>query len=99
MLAVDRARFPSDTVSTHFMWPRTTAFLSRWGLLESLAATGCPPIDKVQIHFGAATVHGRPEAVDGTEVEKRLVASAAMVAVFAGAGAMFWLLQLWKFIA
>ena len=42
VLAIDRAAFPSDTVSTHFLWPRTTAFLAKWGLLDRLAATGCP---------------------------------------------------------
>jgi len=62
VLAVDRATFPSDTISTHFMWPRTTAFLARWGLLDALAATGCPPIDTVRIHFGATSLHGQPEA-------------------------------------
>jgi glycine/D-amino acid oxidase-like deaminating enzyme len=31
ILAVDRVRFPSDTLSTHFMWPRTTSFLAAWG--------------------------------------------------------------------
>src|SRR6202011_5176592 len=36
VLGVDRARFPSDTVSTHFMWPRTTSSLQRWGLLDRL---------------------------------------------------------------
>ena len=90
VLAVDRARFPSDTVSTHFMWPRTTAFLSKWGLLELLAATGCPPIDKVQIHFGAATVHGRPEAVDGTAImycPRRTVLDALLVDAARRAGA------------
>ena len=37
VLAIDRAQFPSDTISTHFMWPRTTAFLAKWGLLDELA--------------------------------------------------------------
>ncbi len=64
---LDRAQFPSDTVSTHFMWPRTTAALARWGLLDQLAATGCPPIDTVNLHFGPVHVAGRPEAVDGTQ--------------------------------
>ncbi len=31
---VDRARFPSDTLSTHFMQPRGASYLARWGLLE-----------------------------------------------------------------
>jgi flavin-dependent dehydrogenase len=90
VLAVDRARFPSDTVSTHFMWPRTTAFLSSWGLLDTLAATGCPAIEKVQIHFGAATVHGRPEAVDGTAAmycPRRTVLDALLVDAARRAGA------------
>ena len=82
VLAVDRATFPSDTVSTHFMWPRTTVFLARWGLLDALAATGCPPIDKVQIHFGTTSLQGRPEAVNGTAVmycPRRTVLDALLV--------------------
>jgi flavin-dependent dehydrogenase len=31
VLGVDRARFPSDTISTHFLWPRTTSLLESWG--------------------------------------------------------------------
>ena len=44
VLLVDRARFPSDTVSTHIIWPHGAEVLDRWGLLERLAATGCPPV-------------------------------------------------------
>ncbi len=43
VIAIDRARFPSDTISTHFMWPRTTSFLDK-GLLGKLAESGCPAI-------------------------------------------------------
>ena len=46
VLGVDRAHFPSDTLSTHFMWPRTTSSLAEWGLLDRLKATGCPSIDQ-----------------------------------------------------
>src|SRR5204863_5257040 len=66
VLVLDRARFPSDTVSTHFLWPRTTAALARWGLLDSLAATGCPRIETVTMQAGSVVLRGRPEAVDGT---------------------------------
>jgi len=66
VLALDRARFPSDTVSTHFLWPRTTAALARWGLLDALAATGCPLIEAVNMHAGSVAFRGRPEPVDGT---------------------------------
>ncbi len=90
VLVVDRARFPSDTVSTHFMWPRTTAFLAKWGLLDALAATGCPPIDRVSIHFGDVTLSGRPEAIDGTAVmycPRRTVLDALLVDAARNAGA------------
>ena len=39
---VDRATFPSDTVSTHVVQPLAVAALRRWGLLNRLTATGCP---------------------------------------------------------
>jgi 2-polyprenyl-6-methoxyphenol hydroxylase-like FAD-dependent oxidoreductase len=44
VLLVDKARFPSDTISTHIVWPHGAEILDRWGLLDTLAATGCPPI-------------------------------------------------------
>src|SRR6266702_3621543 len=68
VLGVDRAQFPSDTVSTHFMWPRTTAALAKWDLLDKLAATGCPAINQVIADYGTIALRGRPSAVDGTAV-------------------------------
>ncbi len=65
VLGLDRARFPSDALSTHFLWPRTTRYLASWGLLDRLAATGCPLIELVTMHFGSVTLKGRPDAVDG----------------------------------
>src|SRR5947207_1079012 len=44
VLLVDKASFPSDTMSTHAIWPQGCEALDRWGLLDQLAATGCPPI-------------------------------------------------------
>ena len=49
VLLVDKARFPSDTVSTHMIWPHAAELLDRWGLLERLAATGCPAIARQMI--------------------------------------------------
>ena len=90
VLVLDRAEFPSDTVSTHFMWPRTTAALARWGLLDALAATGCPPIDTVNLHFGPVRVRGRPEAVEGTSVmfcPRRTILDKLLVEAARAAGA------------
>ena len=36
VLMVDRATFPSDTVSTHIVHPLGVSALSRWGLLDRL---------------------------------------------------------------
>src|SRR5262245_40769360 len=44
VLLVDKATFPSDTISTHIIWPHGAEVMGRWGLLDPLAATGCPPI-------------------------------------------------------
>jgi 2-polyprenyl-6-methoxyphenol hydroxylase-like FAD-dependent oxidoreductase len=44
VLLVDRTTFPSDTISTHILWPHGAEILARWGLLQRLAATGLPPI-------------------------------------------------------
>lgn len=44
VLLVDKATFPSDTISTHIIWPHGAELLDGWGLLDRLAATGCPPI-------------------------------------------------------
>src|SRR5690606_36683150 len=56
VLLVDRAAFPSDTMSTHLVHPPGVAALARWGLLDRLAATGCPPIDFYTFDFGPITV-------------------------------------------
>jgi 2-polyprenyl-6-methoxyphenol hydroxylase-like FAD-dependent oxidoreductase len=44
VLLVDRASFPSDTISTHVVWPHGAEILERWGLLDRVAASGCPPV-------------------------------------------------------
>ncbi|MGK5682629.1 NAD(P)/FAD-dependent oxidoreductase [Actinoplanes sp. URMC 104] len=62
-LLVDRATFPSDTVSTHVIHPPGAAALQRWGLLEQVAATGCPPVGRYSFDFGPVTLAGAP----GTE--------------------------------
>jgi 2-polyprenyl-6-methoxyphenol hydroxylase-like FAD-dependent oxidoreductase len=60
VLVVDRATFPSDTLSTHVVHPQAVAHLARWGLLERLVATGCPPIHTYAFHFGPLVLSGSP---------------------------------------
>jgi 2-polyprenyl-6-methoxyphenol hydroxylase-like FAD-dependent oxidoreductase len=60
VLVVDRATFPSDTISTHIVHPRGVAALAAWGLLDRLTATGCPPIRRYTFDFGPFTIEGSP---------------------------------------
>jgi 2-polyprenyl-6-methoxyphenol hydroxylase-like FAD-dependent oxidoreductase len=60
VLVVDTATFPSDTISTHLIHPPGIAALTRWGLLDRLLATGCPPIDTYAFDFGPLTISGAP---------------------------------------
>ena len=53
VLLVDKATFPSDTMSTHLVHPPGVAALERWGLLERLEATGCPPVDDLLVRLRA----------------------------------------------
>jgi len=48
VLLVDRATFPSDTMSTLYIHQPGVALLDRWGVLDSVAASGCPPLDTLR---------------------------------------------------
>src|SRR5262245_29081876 len=60
VLLVDRATFPSDTISTHLIHPPGVAALRRWGLLDRLIATNCPPIHAYVFDFGSFQFVGSP---------------------------------------
>jgi len=60
VLVVDRAAFPSDTISTHLVHPPGVAALARWGLLDRIVATGCPPIERYRFDFGGFALEGAP---------------------------------------
>ena len=65
VLLLDKATFPSDTMSTHLVHPPGVAALERWGLLERLEATGCPPVETYSFDFGPLTISGSPRPIDG----------------------------------
>lgn len=67
VLLVDHARFPSDTVSTHILWPHGTEVLARWGLLPALERTGLPRICRpMSFDVGPFALRGTvPDANDG----------------------------------
>ena len=67
VLLVDRATFPSDTISTHILWPHGAEILAQWGLLDTLAATGLPPIcRRMTFDVGPFALRGTiPDANEG----------------------------------
>ena len=48
VLIVDRATFPSDTLSTHYITPDGVARLKQWGMYDRVVATGVPVTHGVQ---------------------------------------------------
>ncbi|MDQ3878454.1 MAG: FAD-dependent monooxygenase, partial [Actinomycetota bacterium] len=59
VLLVDRAKFPSDTMSTHFIQLPGMLRLQRWGLLDELTATDCPALTQ-----GRLSVEGQVAEAD-----------------------------------
>jgi flavin-dependent dehydrogenase len=90
VLVVDRASFPSDTVSTHMIHAPGIAALHRWGLLEEVTATGCPPVERYSFDFGPFTIAGTPRPSDGIATgyaPRRTVLDKILVDAAARAGA------------
>src|SRR4051812_47621453 len=66
VLIVDRAAFPSDTISTHIIWPPGVSCLKRWNLLDQVTDSNCPPIRQVSFDVGPFALSGSLPPVDGT---------------------------------
>lgn len=65
VLLVDKAGFPSDTLSTHYIHQPGVARLHRWGLLNKVIASGCPPIVRQVFDVGPFAITGSPPPTDG----------------------------------
>jgi 2-polyprenyl-6-methoxyphenol hydroxylase-like FAD-dependent oxidoreductase len=90
VLLVDRTAFPSDTVSTHLIHAPGVAALQRWGLLDRVAATGCPPVQHFSFDFGPFTITGRPRPWSGVTTAyapRRTLLDTILVEAAAAAGA------------
>jgi flavin-dependent dehydrogenase len=90
VLLVDRATFPSDTMSTHLVHPPAADALARWGLLDRVLATGCPAFSRYSFDFGPVTIAGTPRPAGDTAVAcgpRRTVLDALLLEAAAEAGA------------
>ena len=76
-------------VSTHIVQPLAAAALERWGLLEALIATGCPPIHTYAFDFGPFTLSGSPGLTSASVAfcPRRIILDKLLVDAAAEAGA------------
>ncbi|MFK4089496.1 NAD(P)/FAD-dependent oxidoreductase [Kribbella sp. NPDC020789] len=97
VLLLDRATFPSDTVSTHMITVEGSAYLKRWGLLGQLEASGCPPVRNIVLdldfpRYGHFTLTGFPypdeDGFGAIYAPKRTVLDKMLVDAAAAAGAV-----------
>src|SRR4051812_39242000 len=90
VVIVDRAEFPSDTLSTHAMARGGVVQLARWGLLDEVLASGAPPIRTVSFRFPGGQVDRevKPTAgVDHVLAPRRIVLDEIMLRAATAAGA------------
>ena len=89
VLLVDRATFPSDTVSTHVIHPPGAAALQRWELLDQVRATGCPPVGRYSFDFGPVVLAGAPGNAESpyAYAPRRILLDKILVDAAAAAGA------------
>ena len=93
VVVVDRATFPSDTLSTHAIARGGVVQLARWDLLGTVAASGAPKIRTVTFHVGAGptltkTIKDRA-GVDHLLAPRRHVLDTILVSAAVDAGASF----------
>jgi 2-polyprenyl-6-methoxyphenol hydroxylase-like FAD-dependent oxidoreductase len=90
VLAVDRGRYGSDTVSTHALMRAGVAQLSRWGVLDAIESAGTPVVRSTSFHYGdeVVTVHIKPQpGMDGLYAPRRTVIDRLLVDAAREAGA------------
>jgi flavin-dependent dehydrogenase len=90
VLVVDKATFPSDTISTHYIHQPGVSLLNRWGLLGNIVASNCPPIERTRVDFGPAyfTANNLPsDGINASYAPRRTVLDLILVDACVEAGA------------
>jgi flavin-dependent dehydrogenase len=90
VLAVDRGREGSDTVSTHALMRPGVLQLRRWGLLDAIVASGTPAVRTATFHYGdeAVALPIKPrDGVDALYAPRRTVLDPILVDAARAAGA------------
>ena len=90
VLLVDRATFPSDTLSGHYIHQPGVARLARWGLLDRVVRSNCPPIRQATFDVGPFALRGSAPPADGIAAAyapRRTVLDTILVDAAVAAGA------------
>jgi flavin-dependent dehydrogenase len=90
VLVVDRASFPSDTVSTHYMHQAGLAALQRWGLLDEVIEAGTPALRRMHFTYRDIVLDGFADPIDGIDAvhcPRRIVLDEILVNAARRAGA------------
>jgi flavin-dependent dehydrogenase len=67
VLALERSRYGSDTLSTHALMRSGVLQLERWGVLEGLKAAATPAVRRTCFHYGEETVDLAIKPRDGVD--------------------------------
>jgi 2-polyprenyl-6-methoxyphenol hydroxylase-like FAD-dependent oxidoreductase len=91
VLLVDRATFPSDTPTGHYIHQSGVGRLARWGVLDRVIASGCPPVSRATLDVGDFALSGTPTATaDGVRAgyaPRQFVLTQILVEAAVAAGA------------
>ncbi len=90
VLVVDKAAFPSDTMSTHQVQLPAVARLKRWGLLDKVIASNAPATRQVRFDPGQVVLRGtfpQFEGVDALYSPRRYILDKILVDAAVEAGA------------
>jgi flavin-dependent dehydrogenase len=65
VLLLEKAKFPLDTLSSHYLHMEGVALLKRWGLLDAIRASGAQPITRQSYEAPGVRIDGFSLPMDG----------------------------------
>ncbi|MFF0885029.1 NAD(P)/FAD-dependent oxidoreductase [Streptomyces sp. NPDC003456] len=92
VLLLEKARFPQDTLSSHYIHMQGMALLNRWGLIGRLRDAGCRPITRQSYEGPGVRIEGFSLPVDGltfTYAPRRYVLDPVLAEAAVEAGVEF----------
>lgn len=92
VLLLDRSAYGSDTLSTHLLHQPGVAALARWGVLDNVRASGCPPLARTIYEVADIRIDGYAGGVAGQRAKfapRRRVLDALLVDAAVAAGVEF----------